>query len=86
MGGLDITLRADTFTVQDLNKTGVNYSFVPSLTPSRALPLTQHLGDITLRVQPATSDAGAAPWTYFASAWGPGTATAKVNDASPHRS
>ena len=43
-GGLDVALRRDTYTVQWLNVSGQNYSFVPPLTPQSALPPTPHLG------------------------------------------
>ena len=75
MGGLDFALRASTFTMQELNKSGTNYSFVPALTPRSGLPLTQMLGDVTLRVKPASAD-DSVQWAYFASAWAPGSATA----------
>lgn len=74
-GGVSFGLRADTFTMQELNKTGANYSFVPALTPGRGLPLVQHMGDITLRVR-SSSAAPGQPWSYFATAWGPGSAVA----------
>ena len=50
-GGLVAALRSGSFSVQWLNATraGVdNFSFVPPLTPSSALPLVHHLGDVTL--------------------------------------
>ena len=56
-GGLTAALRSRSLTVQWLNHTSSptsvsNYSWVPALTPASALPLVQHLGDITLRVRP----------------------------------
>ena len=81
--GLNLALRADSFTVQWLNVTGVsNYSFVNSLDGQSALPLSQHLGDVSLRLRRAAGPGpaeghSAEPWAYFASAWGPFTATAK---------
>lgn len=78
-GGLVAALRSGSFSVQWLNATraGVdNFSFVPPLTPSSALPLVHHLGDVTLRVRPAAAAAhgslgeGGESWAYFASAWG----------------
>lgn len=82
VGGVALALRQDTLTVQWLNATrpGVsNFSFVPPLRPSSALPLVQHLGDITLRVRVRGSPSGAptnADWQYFASAWAPFAASA----------
>lgn len=61
--------------MQELNKSGTNYSFVPALTPGRGLPLIQQMGDITMRVRPAAAPPGQ-PWAYFATAWGPGSAVA----------
>jgi hypothetical protein len=85
--GLNAALRADSFTVQWLNVSGTssaeNYSFVPPLNSGSALPLVQHLGDVTMRLRAASSSAAAAAadqqsWTYYASAWGPFSATAKA--------
>ena len=86
--GLTMALRADTFTMQWLNVSGANYSFVPGVTAGSALPLSHFFGDITLRIreQPqegAGSDGDTAPpsspspWTFFSSVWGPFSATAK---------
>eukprot|EP00966_Prymnesium_polylepis_P192251 4455769-Prymnesium_polylepis.1 len=52
--GLALALRAGSFTVQWLNVSCASYplsnlSFVPALTPGSALPLIQHLGDMTMR-------------------------------------
>ena len=86
-GGLTAAIRTESFTVQWLNHTASattvsNYSWVPALTPGSALPLVQHLGDVTLRVRPASSPSSSsstAPghgWSFFASAWGPFSAEA----------
>ena len=84
-GGLTAAIRTKSFTVQWLNHTASattvsNYSWVPALTPGSALPLIQHLGDVTLRVRPATSSSSSSTaghgWSYFASAWGPFSAEA----------
>lgn len=81
--GLNVALRSDTFTVQWLNVSGTssaeNYSFVPPLDSGSALPLVQHLGDVTMRLRAAA--AADESWTYYASAWGPFSATAK--DVTP---
>ena len=72
-GSLVAGLRAGSFSVQWLNLTrrGVdNFSVVPALSASSALPLVHHLGDVTLRVRRAAAGGGAG-WDYYASAWGP---------------
>ena len=100
--GLAVALRAGSFTVQWLNATASwegNYSFVPPLNADTALPLVQHLGDMTLRVRRATTTAkkkknqekhqeqqAKAGWSYFASAWGPLSATALPVKDPPARS
>jgi hypothetical protein len=60
---------------------GANYSFVPGIDGSNSLPLTHHLGDITLRLRKVASAASAAAptfipvdgaaWAFFSSTWGP---------------
>ena len=80
---LTFALRTDTATVQWLNLTrgdprSDSFSFVPALSPGSALPPVQHLGDITIRTRSAPNSS----WDFFASAWGPFSATAK---ASPLR-
>jgi hypothetical protein len=93
-GPLRLALRTGSFTVQWLNisRTNVtNLSFVPPLTAGSALPTSQHLGDVTLRVRPAAAKAGeaaeAAPasavWAYFSSAWGPFAADALPSPLQP---
>ena len=84
--GLTIALRADTYTVQWLNVSRkayplANLSFTPALTPGSALPLVQHLGDLTMRLRPASSSGA---YDFFSSAWGPFTAKATPLALRPH--
>ena len=62
--GLNVALRSNTFTVQWLNVSGTssagNYSFVPPLNSGSALPLVQHLGDVTMRLRAADAADGCA--------------------------
>lgn len=78
--GLTLALRQGSYTVQWLNVSRpnvTNLSFVPPLTPQSALPLVQHLGDITLRLRHSSSSSSSpSGWHTFASAWGPFTAEA----------
>jgi hypothetical protein len=86
---LTVALRSGSFTVQSLFVGGANYSFVPPLDAHTALPLSQHLGDCTIRVRPATTTAATttttttAGWSYYASAWGPFSAAAIPLPPSP---
>lgn len=68
-----MALRADTFTMQWLNTSGANYSFVPTLSSYNALPLNHFFGDITLRLRKQSSPG----WAFFSSVWGPFSAVAK---------
>lgn len=61
--GLNLSLRANTFTVQALTATGdpwgKNFSFTRALDPGSALPFGMHIGDVTVRlrsVQKAETD------------------------------
>ena len=101
VGDLRLALRAGTFTVQNLTATraGVdNFSFVPALSGGNAIPLVQHLGDVTLRVRPAevanervsirskatqSEELSEAGWDFFASAWGPFSAEASPETLRP---
>ena len=86
VGGLNASFRSKTFTLSSLNATRATkivpdgYSFVPMLNPGSALPLVQHLGDVTLRVRKLSPTSTAPPpsseWQFLASAWGPFTAEA----------
>ena len=89
--GINIALREDTFAVQWINASGANYSFTPPLTPATALPLIQHLGDMTMRVRAAAGEGAAnddnkqPPWRYFATAWGAMSAKATALPLNPSR-
>ena len=86
VGGLDVGLRANSRTVQILGTEfnrkhdGGNFSWVPPLTgwnrPDRSSALCQNLGDITIRVRPASAT-GTGGWSTYASAWG-----AQASDAA----
>ena len=78
---LKAALRSRSYTVEWLNVTRpnvTNLSFVPALSSGSALPLVQHLGDVTMRVRPAASSSAASrDWDFYASAWGPFSAEAR---------
>ena len=63
---LFLELRQDTFTVQSLNHTEANtpYSFSRPLRQASVLPLCSHLGDLTIRLQPASATSPSAWSTY----------------------
>ena len=72
---LELRLRQDFFTVQNLSRTGERWSFTRPLDEGSTLPFCAHLGDLSLRVRPtqengagATGDARGATgegWTMY---------------------
>lgn len=66
---LFLELRQDTYTVQSLNHTKANtpYSFSRPLREASVLPLCSHLGDITLRLQPASTETSPSSWSTYGS-------------------
>ncbi|KAJ9441383.1 hypothetical protein DIPPA_56176 [Diplonema papillatum] len=80
VGGLKVGIRTGSRAVQTLGLVEDplwthNFSFVPPLwesypvLPDRSNPGAHHLGDITMRIQPATDDSGTS-WTTLTSAAG----------------
>ena len=61
---LQLLLRADYFSVQNLSRAGENWSFTRPLDGGSTLPLCAHLGDVTLRVRAAGAADGTAYDTY----------------------
>jgi hypothetical protein len=83
-GGLEVGLRSGSRAIQFLGLTNetsklfgwvTNFSFVPPLWnflpgfPHRDFPGNNHIGDISLRVQPA-SETNASSWAFYASSHG----------------
>ena len=61
---LELRLRQDFYTVQNLSRAGDAWSFTRPLDDASTLPMCAHLGDITLRLrQPAAKP----EWLYFSS-------------------
>ena len=61
---LELRLRQDFYTVQNLSRAGDVWSFTRPLDGASTLPMCAHLGDITLRLR---QPAGKSEWSYFSS-------------------
>ena len=53
---LELRLRQDFFTVQNLSRSGEKWSFTRPLDDSSTLPFCAHLGDLTLRLRPVVGE------------------------------
>lgn len=64
---LELRLRQDFYTVQNLSRVGDLWSFTRPLDTASVLPMCAHLGDLTIRLR--GSDGGGEPgaWSYFSS-------------------
>ena len=58
---LELRLRQDFFTIQNLSRVGDRWSFTRPLDDSSSLPMCAHAGDLSLRLRSAGSDA----WTLY---------------------
>ena len=69
---LQLLLRQDYYTVQNLTRVGDDWSFTRPLDSGSTLPLCAHLGDLTIRLRPShptaaqrDASASSALWSLF---------------------